>query len=362
MITRRTCLAAAASALCSPVVGAWAATGDLPVKTRAARNGILFGAMVDERTLTEDTPYRAAIVEDCAVVVPGIEMKWGFLERRQGMPDYRAADAISQFAREHQMKMRGHTPVWYMNLPKWVVEQFDKAPDANLLYRHVSEVVGHFSGRIAEWDVVNEALEPRDKKDGGFRNSAFYRAAGPQYIAECFHAAHQADPHAALFYNDYALEYATEPQSTRRRATLDLLTQLKKAGVPIHGLGIQCHLTVGNKFSARDLAAFLKEVGALGLKISLTEFDVSDQNLAAEIESRDRMVADHAREFLDVALSEKAVKSVVTWGITDRYTWYNSARPRSDGVLYRSLPLDDQMKRKPLWYAMAASFDAAPAR
>jgi endo-1,4-beta-xylanase len=141
-----------------------------------------------------------------------------------------------------------------------------------------------------------------------------------------------------------------------------LLSDLKRQGVPLYGLGIQCHLKVGNRFNPKIFRKFLADVAALGLKIRITEFDIDDQRLPVDIVERDRQVADHARTFLEVALDERSLNSLLTWGLSDRYTWLNAERPRADGVKKRPLPLDEDMARKPLWLAMAQCFDNAPMR
>ena len=102
----------------------------------------------------------------------------------------------------------------------------------------------------------------------------------------------------------------------------------------------------------------------LDTDVVLTELDVKDRRLPPDIAERDRAVADHARAFLDAALDERAVKGVVTWGITDRYSWLSTTKGsmRDDGLTVRGLPLDENMQRKPLWHAIAEAFDHAPAR
>jgi endo-1,4-beta-xylanase len=231
-----------------------------------------------------------------------------------------------------------------------------------VLLTRVQDVIGHFRGRVVEWDVVNEAVDPADGLEDGLRHSPLYRAGGKDFIADCFHAAHDADPDALLIYNEYDLFYQTPAEDRRRAATLRLLGDLKRRKAPIHGLGLQCHLKVGNRFNEKVFRTFLSDVAALGLHLTITELDIDDQRLPAAIPERDAKVAEHARHFLDVALDEPAMKSVLTWGLSDRHSWLNIERRRMDGLSKRALPLDETMARKPLWHAMAASFDHAPQR
>lgn len=332
------------------------------LKERAAKRGITFGSEITAKELRTSSQTAAAILADCAIIVPGIEMKWGVTEQRRGFPLYRDADFLASFAAKNYIQLRGHTAVWYRNIPNWAIEPLATPAGRDLLLKRVHDVVSHFKGRVVEWDVVNEALEPNDNLPGELRNWPPFAHGDPGYIADCFNAAHDADPKALLFYNDYGFEYTSSDESRRRTAAIHLLSELKKRNVPIHGLGIQCHLKVGNNFHAGIFRRFLSEIAALGLRISLTEFDIDDQRLPADIAARDQQVADHARLFLDTALNEVAVKKLLTWGISDDGTWLNSDRPRADGLKHRALPLDENFTRKPLWYAIASSLESAPAR
>jgi endo-1,4-beta-xylanase len=332
------------------------------LKQHAARCGMMYGCEITESEIASTADLRAAVIREAAIIVPGIAMKWGVVQPQPGPPNYVNADKIASFAVANGLALRGHTAVWYQNLPQWAAKKIIEPGGRDLLLKHVFDVIRHFRGKVVEWDVINEAIYPPDGLPGGLRNSVFYRAAGPNYIADCFHMAHEADPAALLFYNDYGLEYLTDLEQQWRASTLELLTSLKKNGVPIHGLGIQCHLKVGNRFDAKIFRRFLKEVAALGLHISLTEFDIDDQRLPADPAVRDRAIADHARRFLDIAFDEHAVRRLLTWGISDRVTWLNQARPRIDKAKHRALPLDEHMARKPLWFAIADAFDNAPMR
>jgi endo-1,4-beta-xylanase len=360
---RRQFLAGAAAAALGGIVPSKGSTEPPDsLKARAAVRGILYGCMVTRAMLQSSPDFCAAVVREAGIIVPGNEMKWASTQPKRGPADYRDSDAIGKFASENGLALRGHTAAWHVNLPAWVTQDLAAPGGRDLLDSRVRSVVGHFQGRVKEWDVVNEAIEPRDGLGRSLRNSQLYRAGGPTFIADCFHAAHEADPAAMLVYNEYGLEYQTVEEDRRREATLRLLSDLKRQGVPLYGLGIQCHLKVGNRFNPKIFRKFLADVAALGLNIRITEFDIDDQRLPGDIAERDRQVADHARTFLEVALDERSLNSLLTWGLSDRYTWLNAERPRSDGVKKRPLPLDENMARKPLWLAMAQCFDNAPMR
>lgn len=338
---------------------AQAAAAGLAVQAEA--KGLYYGAAVSAEHLQEQA-FGDAVVRECDVVVPENALKWGATESRRGVPNYSDADQIAAFAATNHKRMRGHTLAWYRTTPGWLAAALTEPRGIEVLYSHIDAVVSRFRGRIFEWDVVNEAIEPKDNLDGGLRNTAYYKAGGEAYIAECFARAHAADPDARLVYNEYGLEYDSGNSERRRKATLQLLERLKARGAPVHGLGIQSHIKLGNPIDERRYAAFLRDVAGLGLTIRLTEFDVDDSDLTTAAPYRDAAVASYARQLLDIALDQPAVIGLMSWGLTDRYNWLDSASPRTDGDHHRSLPLDANYNRTPLWNAISQSLAAAPAR
>ena len=312
--------------------------------------------------ILNDPAFAAAVVADCALVVPTVEMKWGFVERRKGVLDFSAADAIVAFARDNGLAVRGHTAVWYVNLPPWLPAALGFPDGGDLFDRHVRDVLGHFGDSIASWDVVNEAIEPKYGLPSSLRNSIFYKTLGADYIARAFRIAREALPNTPLYYNDFGIEYDDGYQAQKRTATLALLASLRKDGL-VDGFGAQSHLQTGWSFDPRVFRRFLADVADLGLSILLTEFDVNDTRTPADEPSRDQAIADHAQRYLDAALDEKAVKGLIAWGLSDRYTWLNTPPfARADGLSSRGQPLDAALARKPLWAAIARALDNAPKR
>ncbi|KAA2234775.1 endo-1,4-beta-xylanase [Salinarimonas soli] len=331
------------------------------LQTRAASRGLTFGTAVHSRQLQEDPSFRSAILQECASVVHEYELKWGHIERERGRYDFSKTDIVTNFAIEHGLKIRGHTAVWHEALPAWAPEAF-RREGISVIERHVRSVLKRYSGRIEEWDVVNEAIQNYDNLPNGFRNSLLFQEFGATFVVAAFRAAREFDPNVKLVYNDFGIEYDNFRDRARRKALLPLLRSLREEGL-IDGFGTQSHLTAGNPFNPKLLRDFLSEVASMGLSIVVTEFDVNDTKLDPDIGTRDKAVAEHAKRVLDVILDEKAVTGVLTWGLTDRYTWLNEPRfARPAGVRARSLPLDENYKRKPLWEALASCLSAAPDR
>jgi endo-1,4-beta-xylanase len=332
------------------------------LKDKAARRGLFFGCGVSTPQIANDPDFAAAVVADCALVVPTVEMKWGFVERRKGVLDFAAADAIVAFARANGLEIRGHTAVWYINVPQWLPTELGSTDGEDVFERHIRDILGHFGDSIASWDVVNEAIEPKDSLPSGLRNSIFTRTLGADYIARAFRIARETLPHTPLYYNEFGVEYDDRFHTEKRAATLALLAALRKDGL-VDGFGVQSHLHTGWGFDPRVFRRFLADVADLGLSILLTEFDVNDARTPADEPSRDQAIADHAQRYLDVALDERAVKGLIAWGLSDRYTWLNSPPfARADGLSNRGQPLDASLARKPLWHAIAHALDNAPNR
>jgi endo-1,4-beta-xylanase len=241
---------------------------------------------------------------------------------------------------------------------------------ADLLRRHIAAVAGHFAGHIHSWDVVNEAVSIEDDRPDGLRDSPWLRLLGPEYIAIAFEAAREADPAALLTYNDYDLEQDSPAHERKRQAVLQLLTSLRDRKVPLQALGIQSHLEAhAGPYEWAGLHRFLEQVERLDLQVFVTELDVDDRALPADIRERDRRVGELYRDYLTNVLQHRAVKAVLTWGLTDRDTWLNSFKPRKDGLPQRPLPFDADLKPTPAFFAMrdaiaatSAQRPAAPAR
>lgn len=358
LLNRRGFLAGSFSSL----AGIATASGEASLKALGLAKGIEFGCAVGAKDLDAIPNLGRAIAKDCAIIVPENDMKWGVVEAMEGRQSFVAAEKVALFAKANGMDLRGHTAVWYLNMPAWAQRKLSDKSGRDLIMKRVRDVVGHFRGRVKEWDVVNEMIDHTNGRADGMRNWPPFAVGDVGFIADCFAVAREADPDAKLVYNDFGFEYLSDGENERRATALRLMEELKKRGTPIDGFGIQAHLKVGNNFKPRIFRQFLANIAALDLRISITELDIDDQRLAPDIERRDAAVAEHARLFLATALDEPAVKMLLTWGYSNKLTWLNAHRPRSDGLPHRGLPLDEDMNPTPFWSAIAESFKHASDR
>lgn len=363
MPTRRKVLAGlGAAALARPLAAAEDAPG---LGALAAARGLIYGAAAGPAQLA-DADFAAAFRRECAGLVGENDFKWSVSEPAPDRPAFARADTVADFAMANGMKLRGHTMIWHEQLPAWVAERIASgAAGAEAAIRaRVAGIGARYRGRVFSWDVVNEAINGADRRPDRMRMSPFFTALGERFLDVAFHAAREIDPSAHLAYNDFGVEHAIPWQDGHRIGVLRLLERLRTRGVPVDTLGIQAHLRADWAFDEAVFARFLREVASLGLRIEITELDVDDRALPADAGVRDAAVASLTRRFLDVALAERQVRTVFTWGLSDRHSWLSTfpGRQRADGSRQRGLPLDEAFARKPMWHAMAASFRAAPSR
>jgi endo-1,4-beta-xylanase len=317
---------------------------------------------VRNRQIYGDRALAEIIIQQCGILVPELELKWDMLRPTPGTFDFSGADSLYDFAKLHQILLRGHTLVWYAALPQWFATTANSANAETLLRTHISTVVGRYAGKMQSWDVVNEAVEISDGRPDNLRKSPWLQLLGPDYIEMAFRAAHQADPKVPLVYNENFLEPENEASEQKRRVVLNLLTDLKKKGVPIHALGIQSHLYAETYATGPKFKRFLAAISDLGLDILVTEMDVRDKNLPSDIQIRDRKVADQYYNYLSFLLQFKAVKTVLTWGLSDRYTWLSQGSARPDGLPVRPLPYGADYQPAPAWDAIHRAFEEASPR
>ncbi|MHB8283765.1 MAG: endo-1,4-beta-xylanase [Caulobacteraceae bacterium] len=355
---RRAVLAGAGALLMARPVQA----RSLSLREIAARHGRLYGAAIEPLTVDGDPAFHALVQTQCGLVTPENAMKWNAIAPAAGVFDFAQADRVMTIAKAQGAAVHGHCLVWHEAMPPWLAAALRSkpSPDAarSLMVDHIRRVAGRYRGRIRSWDVVNEAVERNDLRPDGLRRSPWLQALGPEYLALAFRTARAADPHARLALADYGLEYDDEPWMQQKRGTmLQLLRGLKADGVPIDALSIQGHL-LGDRPPAfgPGLRDFLRQVAALGLQIYVSELDVNDQKMAGSVAERDRASALIYRRFLDVALAEPAVRSVATWGLSDRYTSKTTMFARGDHAPVRPLPFDQNLAAKPSAYAIAEAF------
>ncbi|MFN4136584.1 MAG: endo-1,4-beta-xylanase [Novosphingobium sp.] len=311
--------------------------------------------------------YAALLERECGVLVAENEMKWQAIRPSATRFDFGAFDGIAGYAAEKRMALRGHTLLWHR--PKWMpgwmeTHDFGSRPAtaaAEMMTNHVETVCARFKDRIGSYDVVNETVLP---EDGSLAQTALSQAIGgtETLVDLAFHAARRAAPGVELVYNDYM---SWEPgNEAHRKGVLKLLEGFRKRGTPVDALGVQSHLIapVPGAAHQREWRRFIDEVVAMGYGLVITEFDVRDRTLPADVALRDRVVAETTRAYCDMMFSYSQLRDVLAWGLVDTFSWLQGFEPRSDGEVARGCLYDVEYKAKAVHSALAAAFAAAPAR
>jgi endo-1,4-beta-xylanase len=307
-----------------------------------------FGAAAMRENFIADGRYREALVRHCDVIVPMNDLKWEAIRHDRARFDFAAADEILDFARKNGKSVRGHTLCWYGGMPAWAKALGDKREAERELVRHIETVVGRYAGRMPSWDVVNEAIAHDPAEQGVWRDTVWQKLLGPAHVEIAFRAAARADGRAELVYNDYDLETTDPREERRRQEVLNLVRRLQDKKISINAIGFQAHLYLERSIDSDGIARFVRELHKLGVKPIVTELDVIDWKIQHLAPERDRIAAQHVDRFLSAVTAEGQIETLITWGITDRYSWIHETFKRPDGLQPRPLPLDDAYRPKPM--------------
>src|SRR5438067_4852635 len=377
-LTRRESLAGAGAVLAAAASPSLAEGSFRSLSQLAQRSGRRFGSAVawsppgsDAGSFTNPR-YAALLERECALLVPENQLKWQWVRRSPDAFDFRAFDAIADYARSRRFLLRGHTLFWTPTkwYPKWLAETiFRSAAEAErLLTEHVRAVCRRYGTRIYSYDVVNEAVQP---ETGQIRDTNVTRAlGGEEFLDLMFHTARAEAPHAQLVYNDYMSWERNPVDEMHMKGVLRLLEGFRKRGTPVDALGVQSHIRLLKHAPVADIVResegpwrrFIDEVVGMGYKLVITEFDVNDHAAPSAPRIRDQMVADYARAYLDLMLSYPQLGDVLAWGMTDRYSWLTGFAPRPDKSINRGTPYDVNFQPKPLRAAIAQAFRSASVR
>jgi endo-1,4-beta-xylanase len=341
---------------------------DRPLMEIAASRGLTYGCAVTGRLIAEEPDFAALVAQEAAVVVPEYEGKFAALQPEEGRFDFAPLDAVTAWALHFRKQVRGHALVWHQDLPDWARNALSEGPRRarGVMETHVERVLQATRARIRDWDVVNEPVANPPGSDvpepagnsGDLRDTPWLRALGPDYVALAFLAARERDAALRLTLNDYGVEADTPWAEEKRRRLLRLLRSLRARNVPIDAVGIQAHLQLREPFRPDVFRDFVRQIRALDLQVLVTELDVREHRPPqGDFVARDAAVALRVHSFLSAAL-EGGVRTVLTWGISDRWSWLHreQAVALAAGDVHRGLPYDWELRRKQMWRAMARAF------
>jgi len=269
------------------------------LRTLAEKNGLYYGAAVG-KAFWKDEEYRKLLARECNILVAENCMKWKWTQPERDTFTFEEGDDLVAFAQEHGMKMRGHCGLWHQAVPEWLE---NAPPDRDtmlaIMEKHISTVFGRYRGKVAAWDVVNEAI---DDEDSVFlRKTLWLERVGEDYLDSAFHLAHRAAPDAKLYYNDYS----AEGMNAKSGKVYEMVKGMLERGVPVHGVGLQCHFDCRKNLTA-EMAQNIARLHALGLEVSITELD-----FRMELPSDSVKVAEQAQRYREmISLVRQAARTM----------------------------------------------------
>ena len=323
----------------------------LPLKTSAQSLSFVIGTAVrgDWLAQSADPKYPKVLAEQFGSLTPENEMKFSVLQPKQGRFDFKQADRVVQFAIDHGMSVHAPTLVWYDGLPPWLKKgRFGKKRLAKILEKHVTTVVDHFHKKFPsirfEWDVVNEAIDPKTLQ---IRDHLWSKIGATPYdfIPLAFRWAHQADPTALLFYNDFQ----SEDLGSKSNAVFGLVSRMRQEDLPLDGVGFQFHYIRGETPKLEEIAENFRRYQQLGLQVRITELDYGlEPNETRDPDALERQAHAYATAFR-ACLESVNCMGVTTWGFTDRHSWL----PNPEVPLTAPLLLDADYRAKPAFCAVS---------
>lgn len=319
---------------------------------KAFEHKFLIGVAMNANQITGlDSIGNNIIISDFSSIVAENCMKSGMIQPEEGKFDFSLSDRFVNFGEKHKLYITGHTLIWHSQTPKWFFTDNNGQPVTrevliDRMHKHIATVVGRYKGRVKGWDVVNEAIND----DGSYRESPFYKIIGKDFIKLAFQFAHEADPNAQLYYNDYNMAMAG-----KREGVVKMVGDLKRDGVKIDAIGMQSHL--GLEFPTLD--EFEKSIlaySSLGVKVMMTELDLSilpspwtttGANVSDKAAYQEKMnpyqkgvptekYAEWEKVYLDFfklfIKHQDKISRVTLWGLTDGDSWKNDwpIRGRTD--------------------------------
>ncbi|MDR0540835.1 MAG: endo-1,4-beta-xylanase [Dysgonamonadaceae bacterium] len=270
-----------------------------------------FGAALSMSKIRNSEPYRKVVETEFNSITAENAMKMvNLAPSRKDQYAWDDADYLVDFAEKNHIRIHGHCLVWHNSLPSWVSNFTGTKEDwKTLLRNYITTVVSRYKGRIASWDVVNEAL----LDDGTPRQTIWLTKIGWEYVELAFRCAHEADPDAVLFYNEYGQEYS----KVKLAAINDTIMNLVNRGVPIHGIGLQMHTNITQ--SAENMVNAINRTVATGLKVHISELDIAlNPDKKTDYTASEANIATQKSRYRSIAAAMYSIPAVQSWGIT---TW-----------------------------------------
>lgn len=305
----------------------------------------LIGAAVSADSLDD---HKELILKHFNSITCENAMKFGIIHPQRDRYCFEDADKIYTFARSNNIAVRGHNFVWHQEVPDWLFNGTDKERLSAVLDRHIKTLAERYP-EIYCWDIINEGLD--DGKDEFYRKTPWFEAFGEEYFKIAFETAAKYLKGKTLFYNDY-----NEFDPVKRDKYLSLIKKLKSEGVPVSGVGLQCHLGLNHAFDLDEIKEGIEQYAKLGMKLHITELDVSlypyedrrphEKPTYEEYKKQTEVYRSVFKIFREY---KNEIEAVTLWGVSDDVCWLNHfpAERRNGGLLF-----DEKQTAKECFYAV----------
>ena len=337
------------------------AFADETIRDLAKERGRFIGTILNSEWFNDDIEPEFEEIHKTQfnVVVAENEMKFDATEPAENEFNYTKGDKMVEYAQANGLRVRGHALAWHSQVAGWVSQKYggNKTELLRVLKNHIDSVVGHWKGKVAEWDVVNEAVNDDYNADWRSTNSVWYEGIGPEFLDSAFVWAHAADPDAELCYNDYSLEWGLR-EGSKASFVVEQVKRWKENGIPITCVGTQTHIEIAHETTPQNVRALAKALAEQNVTLNITELDIgfpqgnADKLTAADYEKQGHIY----RQFMDVFLEEPNMGEFVIWGLSDAHSWLDGQQGKTQGLLY-----DKQYKPKPAYDSIMVSLKAHPA-
>ncbi|WP_421752118.1 endo-1,4-beta-xylanase [Croceimicrobium sp.] len=285
------------------------------------------GCAVDLNQLEFNPNYAQLLGQQFNQLSPENLMKAEHIHPQVNTYNWSEADRLVNYCQQESKSLHGHTLIWHQQLPTWMEHFSGTKSEWEAMFKdHIQSMCRHFKGKVRAWDVVNEAFN----EDGTLRNSIWKQHLGAGYIEKAFRYAHEADPDALLFYNDFNLVLSPK----KREAVLGLLKSLKQRGVPVNGIGLQMHISIAFPENRAMESAF-QDFSEAGFLVHISELDISVNPYGGALNNDSNLWERQAQKLAVVLSLYKQIDhsrqyGITFWGLSDADSWIPSAFNRED--------------------------------
>jgi endo-1,4-beta-xylanase len=343
-------------------------SGNEPLKQLAAHTGVAVGAQAMRSQLRSNPSLAGFIAQNFDVLTPGIELKWERIHPSLNAYFFDDGDWMVNFAHSHGMQVHGHNLCWNNYNPAWMAKSITKANAERILTDHITKVVGHYRGRIASWDVVNEPVRSQQGRPDGLSTGLWMDVLGPNYIDIAFQAARAADSDAKLIMNLDAIEQDTGREPDNRQHALALIKGMLDRKIPIDGIGSESHLDGNSSVKSQGALQFYRQIRSLGLSVSLSELDIDDTSEVGAPQSRKARNGNVYSTFINWIGSSVQLSRISFWTISDARNGYDGGAKtnvhllRKDGAAHFPGLLDVGDAPNPAWSSVRQAIASLPRR